>query len=226
MVRFKLAILIPAFNEQETIGTVVLDAGRYGDVYVVDDGSEDNTASIARKFGASVLSPSKNLGYDGAIHFGLERIQGMHYDGIITMDADGQHIAEDISKIANLLQRGCDLAVGKRPQMARFMETVFSKVSEKFWSITDPLSGMKGYSVSALTKLGLTVNYNSVGTQLTFKALAFRMNVIELGISCNPRIGAPRFAGKMRANLLILRALIVTLIMFLVWRSRSTRPVS
>jgi glycosyltransferase involved in cell wall biosynthesis len=91
----RLLVVIPALNEAATIGAVVGDARAHlaGDVLVVDDGSSDSTAEIAREAGATVVSLPYNLGVGGAIRTGLRYAARHGYSRVVQLDADGQHEA-------------------------------------------------------------------------------------------------------------------------------------
>ena len=108
-------IFIPAYNEERTIGSVVLMAKKYGEVFVVDDGSADRTARVARDAGAAVLAHRKNTGYGGALKSALAAARKMDADAYIFMDADGQHDAAEIPVVAApVLDGAADLCQGSR----------------------------------------------------------------------------------------------------------------
>jgi glycosyltransferase involved in cell wall biosynthesis len=87
-----IAAAIPAFNEEKTIGRIVLLAKRHADVVVVcDDGSTDMTAEIAERLGATVLRHPRNMGKGAALRTALEYLKQQNPDVVVTMDADGQH---------------------------------------------------------------------------------------------------------------------------------------
>lgn len=93
----KTCVLIPAYNESEKIGGIIAQILRFGiEVVVVDDGSKDNTAQIARQHGAVVLSEPLNHGKGAALIKGFDYVLGHDFDAVITMDGDGQHDPEDI----------------------------------------------------------------------------------------------------------------------------------
>jgi glycosyltransferase involved in cell wall biosynthesis len=99
----KICILIPAHNEAKTIADVVRQVRAKGfDVLVVDDGSSDNSASLARTAGATVLINFKNQGKGFSLQRGFDYIISRDYDALITMDADGQHAIEDLDGFVDL----------------------------------------------------------------------------------------------------------------------------
>lgn len=110
----KVAIVIPAYNEQETVGDVVRRAREYSDlVIVVDDGSADGTAEAASSAGAIVLKHDRNRGKWAALRTGIEEALRRGADIVVTMDADGQHMPEEIPSLVFTLERA-DVAVGSR----------------------------------------------------------------------------------------------------------------
>ncbi|MBI1869680.1 MAG: glycosyltransferase family 2 protein [Chlamydiae bacterium] len=93
-----ICILIPAYHEEVEIGEVVRQARFYGDVVVVDDGSSDRTGGIATSAGAILLRHSKNCGKGAALLTGLQYFLKGSWEGVILMDGDGQHCADEIPK--------------------------------------------------------------------------------------------------------------------------------
>jgi len=115
MRRGKIVAFIPAYNEERSIGSVVLFAKEYAEVYVVDDGSSDGTGRVARKAGAKVIARGKNGGYGAALRTALEAAQKIDADAFVFLDADGQHDAAEIPAVAApVLEGRADLCQGSR----------------------------------------------------------------------------------------------------------------
>ena len=109
--------IVPAFNEAETIGATLVrlrDALPDLDVLVVDDGSDDDTASTARAGGAVVLQLPYNLGIGGALRTGFRFAQRRGYDWAVQVDADGQHDPQELMAILSPITEGADLVIGSR----------------------------------------------------------------------------------------------------------------
>jgi len=107
---------IPAYNEERTIGAVLVRTLRYVNrVVVCDDGSEDMTGLIARALGAVVVKHERNLGKGAALRSALRRVREMDADVVVLLDADGQHDPEGLPKIIEPIVRGnADMVVGSR----------------------------------------------------------------------------------------------------------------
>lgn len=114
----KIVVIVPAFNEQQIIGSVVDDIHRKipsADVVVVNDGSRDGTALEAAKTGASVLNLPFNLGIGGAVQTGFRYAAENGYDIAIQIDGDGQHDPVSIPDlIAPILSGQAEVVVGSR----------------------------------------------------------------------------------------------------------------
>lgn len=157
----KTLIAMPAWNEEERIGGV-LDEIKNGypalDILVVDDGSEDATAQIAKEKRVEVISHSENFGVVAAIQTGRIYALDHGYDFIVFCDADGQHNTSDISEILNPLLRGeADFVIGSR-ELGSYIghESLLLKLPRFFCSavtsllirkhIRDTTSGFKGWN--------------------------------------------------------------------------------
>ena len=111
----KIAIFIPAFNEERSIGSVVLGAKKYGRVFVIDDGSKDRTAEIAKAAGAEVIPRQSNGGYGAALKTALSSAKKTSADAFVFLDADFQHDPDEILVVAApVLQGRADVCLGSR----------------------------------------------------------------------------------------------------------------
>jgi glycosyltransferase involved in cell wall biosynthesis len=108
----KLLAIVPAYNEAASIGAAVADVHHHAsdfDVLVIDDGSTDNTAAIAKAAGARVLRHPFNLGIGGAVQSGYQYAREHGYDVAVQVDGDGQHDARDINDLLAHLRSQPDL---------------------------------------------------------------------------------------------------------------------
>jgi len=205
--KYKVAIVIPAFNEEATIYDVVQSVKEYGVVIVANDASTDRTKQIARDAGAIIVSHKENKGYDGALNSGFLKAEQLNCNAIITFDADGQHSVESIEKYINELRGGVDLVLGVRPKSARISEKLFMYYSSYRFNWDDPLCGMKGYSMKLYRKRGYFDSRNSIGTELAAYGLENNFTHTQIQISIAQRQDQPRFSYIFMANLKIMKAL-------------------
>jgi glycosyltransferase involved in cell wall biosynthesis len=210
MVRSGVAIVIPARNEEATIADVVASVRKLGTVIVVDDASSDDTGRVAEQAGAFVVRNAFNIQYDASLGVGLNLALARGHQFAITMDADGQHQAADVTKAVVALAEGADIVSGIRPRPVRVAERLSRLVGRCLWGLNDPMCGLKGYRLSWLKRYGNFDTYSSVGTELALKMVLDGALLYQLNIAVRPRIGTqPRFDRPLKANLKILRALLI-----------------
>ncbi|HEY5695456.1 MAG TPA: glycosyltransferase family 2 protein [Candidatus Saccharimonadales bacterium] len=169
-VPIRVCIILPAWNEEVVIGKIVskalkaLEASSYsGEVVVINDGSKDNTGTIARKSGAKVIDHVLNTGAGGAVATGLSYAEQNGFDIGATMDADGQHDIDDVLHgIDELTKRGVDLLIGSRLIDSKGMSRVkvignkgLSFITYLLFGVnsTDSQSGLRIFSRQALERL-------------------------------------------------------------------------
>lgn len=160
----KVAVVIPAYNEEKTIREIVEKARKHStDVLVVDDGSTDNTYSEAVKAGATLLQSKKNVGKFAVLKLGFEAILSkQNAECIIQIDGDGQHDPEDIPKFVKKIESGADLVVGQRDFSLRKMpflrilsniiSTLVITILFTIW-LKDTQCGYRAYKKEILKKL-------------------------------------------------------------------------
>ncbi len=154
----KIAVLIPAYNEAGSIERVVhgiQETNPGVDIVVINDGSADQTAALAEKAGATVLSLAVNLGYGAALQTGYKFAVKQGYDYTVQIDGDGQHDPRFIDKLISELKDGADVAIGSRflgnlgkydnPALRQLGMTFFRFLIYLFIKrkITDPTSGFQ-----------------------------------------------------------------------------------
>jgi glycosyltransferase involved in cell wall biosynthesis len=207
----KVAIIIPAFNEAGSIGVVINKAKSYGLVIVVDDGSTDHTAIIAKSHGATVIKRSKNGGYDDALNAGFDFACKTGCEAFITLDADGQHNPLLLKSFIKRLKDGDDLVIGVRDKMQRFSERMMGVVMTRLIGIRDPLCGLKAYSLNLYLEKGYFDSYRSIGTELCIFALLNGYRYSEIEFITSSRKGDSRFGRFISGNYKIIRAMVIAL---------------
>ena len=207
MDRSRVAIVIPALNEASTIGHIVQTAKTYGIPWVVDDGSVDDTAQIARDAGACVISHLQTKGYDQAINSGFAAAYSNGCDALVTLDADGQHDPQLLPHMLRLLEEGADVVIGVRSRFARMAENIFACVTRIRYGIRDPLCGLKAYRTNVYVARGYFDRHGSIGTELALFAAARGMHLDQVKFEVKNRTDTPRFGRRWSSNWRILRAL-------------------
>ena len=207
MERHQIGIIIPAYNEAATIGSVVIDASKLGVAIVVDDGSSDGTGYLAKEAGAFVVRHNVNLGYDQTLNSGFIYANKSGYEYVVTMDADGQHDPNILNKFVQALNKGSDVVIGVRDHFQRFSEHLFSWVAFFKWGMRDPLCGMKAYRMSVFRELGHFDSYDSIGTELAIYAAKSGKEITQLEVKTRRRNDASRFGWRFSANKKILQSL-------------------
>jgi glycosyltransferase involved in cell wall biosynthesis len=162
----KLAV-VPAYNEAATVGTVVgalhRDAPDW-DVLVIDDGSTDDTAKVAARAGARVLSMPFNLGIGGAVQAGFRYAREEDYDLMVQVDGDGQHVASEIPALvrARAEEPRLDMVCGSRFLSAdyRYPALISRRTGIHLFAfllsrivgqrVSDPTSGFRLYNRRAI----------------------------------------------------------------------------
>jgi len=117
-IKAKVLVVIPAYNEQENIARTINEVkskAPFADVLVVNDGSRDETTSVAGKIGVDVVNLPFNLGIGGAVQTGFKYALHNDYDVVVQVDADGQHDASYLPKLVDCLLAGkADIVIGSR----------------------------------------------------------------------------------------------------------------
>lgn len=164
----KILALIPAHNESGRVANVVRAAQAFLPVLVVDDGSTDDTAARAEAAGATMLRQVPNQGKGAALRAGFRRALDEDYEGVLTLDADGQHDPAEIPKFLDAYaERQPDLIIGARdfdqiPPVRRAANTLgrwsFS------WALGKPvLDNQSGYRLISRRLLEATLTSQESG---------------------------------------------------------------
>ena len=160
----RVGAAIPAYDAEASIGAVVLATRKVlPDVLVVDDGSSDETAERARSAGADVEKLPVNRGKGTALGVAFRVLMSRGFDGVITLDADGQHLPGEIPHLLDVAT-DADLVLGTREhlfaQMTR-LRRLSNRLSSRAISlaagqpISDVQTGFRFYSRALIERLGL-----------------------------------------------------------------------
>ncbi len=194
----KVVVSIPAYNEEQTLGRVLTDikkvmAGLQYEyvISIVDDGSTDKTAEIARQHGASVYSHPYNCGLAEAFRSEISKAISLGADIIVHTDADGQYPAEEIPKLLQEINNGADLVLGSRflgriesmPLLKRAGNMAFSKAISQITraKITDAQTGFRAFT-KKVAQIKIISNHTYTQEQV-IRALKNRYIVKEVPIT-------------------------------------------
>ena len=187
--------MIPAINEEKSIGRVVLLTQKNADiVIVVDDGSTDLTGDIAEKLGAITLRHGSNRGKGAALRTGIDyAIKELQFDVLVTLDSDLQHDPNEIPKVTKpILENQADLVIGVRPMTTEIMpreRIVGNKILDRLSNVgdrerhQDTQSGFRAYNRVALTMIKFIEEGLAIESQTYIDAVAAGLRIIEIPIS-------------------------------------------
>lgn len=190
-----IIVILPAFNEEVSIGSMVLLTRLYADkVIVVDDGSSDRTAEVARKAGAEVIVHEANIGKGGALKTGFKAAINMGADIIVTMDSDGQHNPVEIPKlVAPILNGEAEMVNGNRylkglnkntPAYRRVGQTVLDKVTgiNSGLKLSDSQSGFRAFASSIIDVFRFNAKGMAIESEMLADAGRAGINIKEVDI--------------------------------------------
>jgi len=192
--KLKVIAGMPAYNEGNYIGTMVLNTRQYVDeVIVVNDGSTDNTAEIARLAGAEVVEHPKNRGYGAAIQSIFTEARKKDPDILVILDADTQHNPREIPDIIQPIRDdGYDFVIGSRRKQAgsiplyrRFGQRLILRSVNVLSRnrLTDSECGFRAFSRKAIATLDLRENGMAVSAETVAEAIRKNLKVTEVPIS-------------------------------------------
>ncbi len=200
----RVLIVMPALNEQATVGAVIAQVKQSlpgMDVLVVDDGSSDDTAKLARAAGAEVARLSVNLGVGGAMRTGFRYAAARGYDVVVQVDADGQHDPDEVAALLDALDEA-DIAIGSRfagkgsykasgPRKYAMvvLSFVFSRLGKT--RLTDVTSGFKAMGPKAIKLFAGYYPAEYLGDTVESLVMAIRaeLKIKEIPVIMRERIG-------------------------------------
>ena len=197
-----ITVVIPAYNEEETIGDVILETKSIMnglslpyEIIVVDDGSTDKTGRIASGHKVIVLSNKKNRGKGYSVRKAIQHASG---DIIVTMDSDGEHKPKEIPDLIEPLFNGTDIVAGSRfLSTKKGATTRLNLLGNLFFNaaimtltgkhITDSQTGFRAIKRSVLQKLNLNSDGYEIESEITVKSLKNGITFKETPISIERR---------------------------------------
>lgn len=191
----KIVALLPSYNEEVALGSIILRTKKYVDeVIVIDDGSYDKTSEVAKLAGAKLIKHKNNLGKGSALKTGFEASKD--YDIIVTIDSDAQHNPDEIPKLIDPIIKGyADIVNGSRyingndentPHYRRVGQKVLDTATNisTGLSLTDSQSGFRAFSKKTLN----CFNFEDTGFGVESEMLSdaseqgFRITEVEISV--------------------------------------------
>ncbi len=192
------AVLMPVYNEAQTVGAVIDAVRAYydGEIIVVDDGSTDETPRVlAARSDVAVVRLDRNCGYGCALRIGFDVARELGVQRLVTMDCDGQHEPAHIPQFFSALDDGADIVSGSRylpasgavGEAPADRQAINARVTAEInrvtgWGLTDSFCGFKAYRMEALTRLDLTVSGYAMPLELWASAWKAGLKVVEIPI--------------------------------------------
>lgn len=191
----KVAVLLPAYNEEVAIASMVMLCLKHVDeVIVIDDGSKDRTSELGKLTGATVLSHSTNRGKGAALKTGFDYVKDK-FDVVVTIDADGQHNPDEIPYLIKpILDNNADIVNGSRyinghdtdtPKYRRVGQTVLDTATNiaSGIKITDTQSGFRAFSNDSLNHFREIPEDFGIESDMLIEAGNAGLRVVEVEIS-------------------------------------------
>jgi len=209
----KVVVTIPAYNEAKTIAPVieaikkVMDENKYKyEVLVVNDGSKDNTADVARKAGAKVFSHPINLGLAETYRTEMKKCLEMKADIIVHTDADGQYLARDIPRLIEpIVKKEADLVLGSRfkgkieymPALKKWGNRAFSKVISKIirYKVSDCQTGFRAFTADFAKNVPV-ISTHTYTQETIIRAVRNKFRIKEVPVYFARRDGKSRLMSN------------------------------
>jgi len=182
-------VIIPAHNESQDIAFVIGEIKKHSNfpVVVIDDASTDDTIMMAKQAGATVVPLAVQLGAWGATQTGLRYALKNNYAYAITMDADGQHLAESLPALLQpIINQEADVTIGACTQRGSWMRKIAWSLMKKVSGLRleDLTSGFRVYDRRAIRRLAAwqatLLEYQDVGVLVMLQASGIRIKDVEV----------------------------------------------
>lgn len=212
MIKKKIIVTIPAYNEGKTLGPILKgihkimeDAGYNYQILVVNDGSKDDTAEIAKKECAVVVSHPYNCGLAETFRTELQKCIELKADIIVHIDADGQYLPRYIPQLVNEIENGYDLVLGSRflgkiesmPLIKRLGNMAFSRVISRIikYKITDCQTGFRAFTKELAEKVDIISSHTYTQEQI-IRAVKQKFRIKEVPVYFAKRRGKSRLISN------------------------------
>lgn len=233
----RTAVIIPAYNEEESLAHVIERVHRAmpeADVVVVNDGSTDSTARIAEGHDCTVLDLPYNLGIGSAMQTGFLYARNNGYEVAVQVDGDGQHDPAEIPELLKVIETGmADVVIGSRyiedrgyitPALRRFGIVILANVISLVTGqrLSDPTSGFRASNQRAIHFCAedYPFDYPEPESVVLFKRAG--LNVQEIPATMNPRYGGQSSITPFRSGYYMVKVVVAIIVGLL--RQRPNLP--
>ena len=224
----RLVAIVPAWNESGAIGGVVDEIRAFDariDVVVVDDASSDDTASVARAHGATVLALPFNIGIGGAVQTGFRYARDEGYEVAVRLDGDGQHDASELGKLLGPIRAGdADFVVGSRfvdpggtyrPPFARRVGIgVFARLVSLLGGqhVTDTTSGVAALNRAGIELFAVEYPHDYPEVEGTLVALRSGLRLMQVQVDMRERQAGTSSITFVRSLYYIVKVMLALLV--------------
>jgi glycosyltransferase involved in cell wall biosynthesis len=190
----RVAIVIPAYNEERTNTEVIRGLRRHGfsTLIFIDDGSSDRTGELARREGVILLRHVLNRGLGGALGTGIAAALRLGAEAIVTFDADGQHDPDNIARLLDPIEKGeADVVIGSRMlepsgmpyprRLANWIANIVTYLLFRGWT-TDSQSGLRAFSSHAAARIQIMTNGMEVSSEIIAETVKNRLKYKEVPV--------------------------------------------
>ncbi len=214
----RVVVIVPAYNEERFIGSVVLKILQFPVIaIVVDDGSSDATALVAQSAGAHVVSHESNKGKGEALNTGIREARLMSPEVIVVIDGDGQHLVRELPRVVRpVLDQAADIVVGSRylkhtsntPSGRQVGHWFFNKLTgvTSQVNVTDSQSGYRAFSPAAFNADLFYSTDFTVESEMQFFAHEHHLRIMEVPITI--RYTDPPKRSAIRQGLMVLNGIL------------------
>lgn len=218
-------VIIPAFNEQNSIGSVINDIPKdlVRDIIVVDNNSNDETSINAKNAGATVLKENRQ-GYGFACLKGIEHATNKEIqpDVIVFLDADYSDFPQEMNLLLNKIWKGADMAIGNRVKLKRAKGSMMPQQIFGNWLACNLMKIMYGYKYedlgpfraikfNKLQEIGMKDTTYGWTVEMQVKALKLKMDIKQVDLSYRKRIGQSKVSGTVKGSVMAGYKIITTI---------------
>lgn len=229
----RVLVVIPAYNEEESIESVVdnlINHFPQYDYVIINDGSKDDTSYICHSKGYNIIDLPVNLGLAGAFQTGLKYAYRKGYDYAIQFDADGQHLPEYIEPMIQKMDDGYDLVIGSRfvdKEKPKTLRMIGSRVISSAIKLTtgryiaDPTSGMRMFNKAMIKEFSENINYEPEPDTVSF-LIKQGARVAEIPAEMRERVAGESYLNLSR-SISYMTKMFISIVLVQNFRNRRKR---